>query len=70
VLIIANFGGDAHETYQLQVPLAGTWRVRFNSTWKGYSPDFHEVALDKVATDENRLITLNLPAYAALILSQ
>ncbi len=70
VLVIANFGGDAHETYQLQVPLPGTWRVRFNSTWKGYSPDFHEVALDQIATDENRLITLNLPAYAALILSQ
>ncbi len=70
VLVIANFGGDAHETYQLQVPLPGKWRVRFNSTWKGYSPDFHEVALDEIATDENRLITLNLPAYAALILSQ
>lgn len=70
VLVIANFGGDAHETYQLQVPLPGKWRVRFNSTWKGYSPDFHEVALEEIATDENRLITLNLPAYAALILSQ
>ena len=70
VLVIANFGGDAHETYQLQAPLPGKWRVRFNSTWKGYSPDFHEVALDEIATDENRLITLNLPAYAALILSQ
>ena len=70
VLVIANFGGDAHETYQLQVPLPGKWHVRFNSTWKGYSPDFHEVALDEIATDENRLITLNLPAYAALILSQ
>ncbi|QQS69876.1 alpha amylase C-terminal domain-containing protein [Candidatus Saccharibacteria bacterium] len=70
VLVIANFGGDAHETYQLQVPLPGKWRVRFNSTWKGYSPDFHEVALGEIATDENRLITLNLPAYAALILSQ
>lgn len=70
VLVIANFGGDAHETYQLQVPLPGKWHVRFNSTWKGYSPDFHEVALNEIATDENRLITLNLPAYAALILSQ
>ena len=70
VLVIANFGGDAHETYQLPVPLPGKWRVRFNSTWKGYSPDFHEVALGEIATDENRLITLNLPAYAALILSQ
>lgn len=70
VLVIANFGGDAHETYQLQVPLPGKWHVRFNSTWKGYSPDFHEVALNEIATDENRLITLNLPTYAALILSQ
>lgn len=70
VLVIANFGDQAHETYQLRVPLTGTWRVRFNSTWKGYSPDFRQVDLDALTTDETHLVTLNLPAYATLILSQ
>lgn len=70
VLVIANFGESAHEGYQLHLPLPGTWQIRFNSTWKGYSFDFHQVDIDKVETDESRLATLNLPPYAALILSQ
>jgi 1,4-alpha-glucan branching enzyme len=69
-LIIANFGDTAHDIYQLRLPLSGTWRVRFNSTWKGYSPDFPQVDISTVTTDGNRMITLNLPAYAALIFSQ
>ena len=69
-LIIANFGDAAHDIYQIRLPLPGTWHVRFNSTWKGYSPDFPQVDISTVTTDGNRMITLNLPAYAALIFSQ
>ncbi|QQS18120.1 alpha amylase C-terminal domain-containing protein [Candidatus Saccharibacteria bacterium] len=32
VFIIVNFGDQAHENYQMQLPLPGTWQVRFNST--------------------------------------
>ena len=70
VFIIANFGDQTHETYQLHLPLAGTWQVRFNSTWKGYSPDFHQVDIRALDTDVSRLATLTLPPYAVLILSQ
>ena len=70
VLIIANFGGTVHEAYQLILPCLGTWRVRFNSTWKGYSPDFHEIHIDTISTDENRVATLTLAPYGVYVLSQ
>ncbi len=70
VLVIANFGDQAHETYQLHFPVAGEWKVRFNSTWNGYSPDFHQIDIDMVTTDESRIGTLNLSQYAILVLSQ
>ncbi|HLP86080.1 MAG TPA: alpha-amylase family glycosyl hydrolase [Phycisphaerales bacterium] len=40
VIIIANFGNASYSSYNLGFPRAGTWRVRFNSDWNGYSSDF------------------------------
>ncbi len=40
VIIIANFGNASYNSYNLGFPRAGTWRVRFNSDWNGYSSDF------------------------------
>ena len=37
-LIIANFNRDSFAEYRLRLPLCGTWKVRFNSSWTGYSP--------------------------------
>lgn len=70
VLVIINFGGATHKGYQLHVPLSGTWQTRFNSTWKGYSPDFHQVDIDELVTEADNLVTLDLPAYAVIIFSQ
>lgn len=69
VIIIINFGNKTHEDYRLHFPRSGTWRVRFNSSWKGYSPDFKDVPLDAVeANDENAAV--KLAPYSSLILSQ
>ena len=70
VLVIVNFGDQAHDIYQVQLPLPGTWHVRFNSTWRGYSPDFHEVKIDSITTDDTGLATLTLAPYNVYILSQ
>lgn len=69
-LVIVNFSNRTHDVYQLHLPVAGKWHVRFNSSWKGYSPDFHEVAVDMVKTDRHQTATLKLPPYGVLILSQ
>lgn len=69
-IVIANFGDQVHETYQLRLPLGGTWQVRFNSSWKGYSQDFHESDLDEVETDENGDTSIRIAPYCLLILSR
>ncbi|MFZ1249129.1 MAG: alpha-amylase family glycosyl hydrolase, partial [Candidatus Saccharimonadales bacterium] len=50
-LVIANFGDTAHTIYKVTLPVKGTWYVRFNSSWKGYSSDFQQTNIDSVTTD-------------------
>jgi 1,4-alpha-glucan branching enzyme len=40
VIIVANFGNTSYSSYNLGFPRGGTWKVRFNSDWNGYSGDF------------------------------
>jgi 1,4-alpha-glucan branching enzyme len=70
VLIIANFSDQRFDNYELHLPLPGTWHVRFNSSWKGYSPDFNETKTSSVTTGENNKVGLELADYNVLILSQ
>jgi 1,4-alpha-glucan branching enzyme len=69
VIVIANFSNQAFDDYKLHFPLTGTWRVRFNSSWHGYSPDFKDVPLDAVEATEE-VATIKLAPYSSLILSQ
>ncbi len=69
VVVIINFSNRHFDSYDVEFPRLGTWRVRFNSTWKGYSPDFKDVQVPEV-TVENTTGSLELAAYSALILSQ
>ncbi len=70
VLVIANLGGQHFDNYTLHVPLPGTWQVRFNSSWKGYSADFREMLFDQMTTDANQNATLPLAAHSVVMLSQ
>jgi 1,4-alpha-glucan branching enzyme len=40
VVVLLNLGNRAYDNYVFGLPRTGTWRVRFNSDWSGYSPDF------------------------------
>jgi len=42
VVVLLNFANRGYESYRIGLPRAGTWRVRFNSDWSGYSPDFSD----------------------------
>ena len=70
VIVIANFNDQRFKSYELILPILGTWRVRFNSSWKGYSPDFNETKESTVTTDSDGRISLELADYNLLILSQ
>ena len=79
VIVAASFANREWEHgYRIGLPRAGRWMVRFDSDWKGYSPDFHDVGLEEKfieAESEPRdglefSGTLALPSYGILILSQ
>jgi 1,4-alpha-glucan branching enzyme len=80
VIAIASFTNRAFEggDYRIGLPRGGNWVIRFNSDWKGYSPDFHDVSnpegqivAEKKPYDGCKYSGIvALPAYGFLLLSQ
>lgn len=68
-VVIANFSNQHLPQYELLLPLVGTWRVRFNSSWRGYSPDFPEVSIDSTTTNNERRAIVSLAPFMAIVLS-
>ena len=76
VIVLANFSAMPLPDYHVGVPRAGRWRVRFNSDWDGYDPEFETV--DSVDTDSTpepldglgHTLRVGLGPYSAVILSQ
>jgi 1,4-alpha-glucan branching enzyme len=40
VVVVANFSNVPYPSYRIGFPRGGTWHVRFNGDWNGYSPRF------------------------------
>jgi len=76
VVVLANFSANAYPDYFVGVPRPGRWRVRFNSDWDGYDPEFETVdSLDadseaEPQDDMPQRIAVGLGPYSAVILSQ
>jgi 1,4-alpha-glucan branching enzyme len=76
VVVLASFSASERPEYRVGVPRAGRWRVRFNSDWGGYDPDFETVpALDVdsepvPADGMDQSIAVGLGPYSVVILSQ
>lgn len=76
VIVIANFSTQPYRSYNVGLPQAGTWYLRFNSDWQGYSPDFGgHLTYDTTAdggANQNMPHSGNvgLPPYTLLIYSQ
>ena len=76
VIVLANFSATPLPDYRVGVPRAGRWRVRFNSDWDGYDPEFETVeSVDANASKEPRdglkhTIEVGLGPYSVVILSQ
>jgi len=69
VVVVINFANKAQRDYAIHFPRDGRWVVRFNSDWKGYSPDFKDIAVQDTHV-QNGSGTIALGPYAVLILSQ
>jgi 1,4-alpha-glucan branching enzyme len=79
VVVIASFSNrDIEQDYRIGFPRGGRWIIRFNSDWKGYSQDFHEVgnaggAIEAERDDRDGFpfsAVVRLPSYGLLIFSQ
>lgn len=69
VVVIINFANRLQKDYSINFPHKGTWVVRFNSDWKGYSPDFRNTTTSTVAVDDDSG-QFTIGPYSVLILSQ
>jgi 1,4-alpha-glucan branching enzyme len=76
VVVMLNFANRGYESYRIGFPRAGSWYVRFNSDWQGYSPDFGNwLSYDTAAThgDAHGMRfhgNVGIGRYSAVLLSQ
>jgi 1,4-alpha-glucan branching enzyme len=76
VVIVANFSAAAFARYDVGLPRAGAWHVRFSSNDTKYSPDFPGTTTADIATSATardgfaQMGSLPLGPYQAIILSQ
>ncbi|AXA36253.1 MAG: glycosyl hydrolase [Candidatus Hydrogenedentota bacterium] len=76
VVVVANFANRAYTSYNIGMPRGGTWYVRFNSDWNGYSSDFgnwnsYNTTANSGAKDGmNYNANVGIGPYTVIILSQ
>ncbi len=69
VVVVVNFANQTRNDYVLPFPNTGTWKIRLNSDWQGYSPDFTNTQTPDVAVETDHG-AINIGPYSVLILSQ
>ncbi len=76
VIVVLSFSNASRGLYTIGFPAGGPWRVRFNSDWQGYDPDFglQDVFDIEAVEGEYDGMPFNGPValgpYGAVILSQ
>ena len=76
VIVVANFLHEPQDGYVIGFPAPGTWKLRFNSDWKGYGDDFkgHPSADLQAEPGEYDGLpchaAVSIGAYSVLIFSQ
>jgi 1,4-alpha-glucan branching enzyme len=68
-VVIVNFADRLHDNYYLNFPRNGEWKVRFNSTWKGYGADLKDITVPALIVESGGG-SLVVPPSSVLILSQ
>jgi 1,4-alpha-glucan branching enzyme len=75
VVAVANFANRPYHSYNVGFPRAGTWHLRFDSDWRGYSSDYGNVGRTTSADEgPNHGLpasgNVDLGPYSLLIYSQ
>jgi 1,4-alpha-glucan branching enzyme len=69
VVVVINFANKEQNDYWVNFPNDGIWKARFNSNWKGYSPDFEEIGISEAVVSGGRG-KINIGPYSVIILSR
>jgi 1,4-alpha-glucan branching enzyme len=69
IVVILNFANKTQKDYYINFPRDGKWTIRFNSDWKGYSPEFKNLDIEEIEV-ENYGGKISIAPYSAIILSQ
>lgn len=73
VIVVVNFANRQWPQYEIGFPYPGTWRLRLNTDWKGYSEDFADHATSDITAEPNARdgypasATISFGAYSALV---
>ncbi|MDP7519286.1 MAG: alpha-amylase family glycosyl hydrolase, partial [Phycisphaerales bacterium] len=51
VIVLANFRNQVWEDYRIGLPSEGLWKIRFNSDWQIYDPDYDGHPCDEVSAE-------------------
>lgn len=76
VIVVVNLANRSYNHYTVGLPRAGRWRVRFNSDWAGYDPQFgHQDSFDtftrpSIMDGMPYAADIGLGPYSGVILSQ
>ena len=76
VVVVANFFNEPRDGYVVGFPAEGTWKLRFNSDWQGYSDDFQGYPSSNVVAEPGEYdgfpfhAALSIGPYSVLIFSQ
>jgi 1,4-alpha-glucan branching enzyme len=76
VVVVANFANTSYASYNIGFPRGGTWKVRFNSDWSGYSGDFANTASNDTTANAGAKDGLGyngnvgIGPYTVIVLSQ
>ena len=76
VVIVMNFGHQTWDNYEIGLPCAGQWALRFNGDARVYSPEFSDhpsaslIASDSPMDGLAARAALSIAPYSALIYSQ
>lgn len=76
VVVVANFFHEPQDEYVIGFPAGGTWKLRFNSDWQGYSEVFEGHPGSNVVAEPGECdglpfhAALSIGPYSALIFSQ
>ncbi len=69
-LVLINFDKNRLKHYEITLPVSGEWRVRFNSSWKGYSSDFHDTPVEVISAKESGKTHVDMSEFSVIILSK